>query len=93
MTAFSPFPPVQKTDPERVLWVDVTRSLRIGRMAAVCAKGMAGLDVERSLRIAAADGAFWSDRWIAWTFGIPARFSCAQDRLAKARPRMDKFSR
>jgi hypothetical protein len=47
MTAFSPFPPVQKTDPERVLWVDLPRSPRGPYMTAICVKPTAGVDVKR----------------------------------------------
>jgi hypothetical protein len=47
-TAFSPFPPVDEADLERVLRVDLTRSPHRLAMTAICAKPTAGVDVKQT---------------------------------------------
>jgi len=54
-TALSRFPPVHRVDLEGKQRVDLTRSPTRRRMAGICAQRTAGVDVERSLRIAAVD--------------------------------------
>ena len=52
--------------------------------SGICAYETTGVDVDRSLRIAAVEVAFSANRWVAWTFGTRARFSCAQDRACQS---------